>query len=315
MRRVLLLLACLAWPALGQDLPDRPIRILVPFPPGGSTDLLARVVAEAATPFTPRGFVIENRSGAGGSIGMVEAARAAPDGSTLAVCTFGTCAANLAIFPNPGYDLLRDFIPVILTTSVRNVITARRDLPVTDVASLLALARQRGLTFGSAGVGASNHLGPALLAGLQGLHLIHAPYRGSGPAITDGLGGRVDLVMDNLPSILPHIRSGGLRAIAVTSATRAPELPDVPTFAESGVPGMEVDSWFGFMAPARTPPAMAEALNGVFERALATPALRSRLVELGATPMGGSTAFMRAHLESELARWAEVVRRNNLRGE
>ena len=310
-----LLLACLAWPALGQELADRPIRILVPFPPGGSTDLLARVVAEAASPFTPRGFVIENRSGAGGNIAMVEAARATPDGTTLAVCSFGTCAANLALFANPGYDLLRDFAPVILTTAVRNVITARAGLPVTDVASLVALGRAQSLTFGSAGVGASNHLAPALLGVLQGMQLIHAPYRGSGPAITDGLGGRVDLVMDNLPSILPHIRSGGLRAIGITSATRAPELPDVPTFAESGVPGMEVDSWFGFMAPVRTPAPVTEALNALFQRALDTPALRARLVELGATPMGGGTAIMRAHLESELARWADVVRRAGIRGE
>ena len=315
MRRVLLLLlACLGWPAVAQ-LPDRPIRILVPFPPGGSTDLLARVIAEAAAPFHPRGFIIENRSGAGGNIGMVEAARAAPDGTTLAVCTFGTCAANLAINANPGYELFRDFTPVILTASVRNVITARAGLPVTDVASLVALGRTRSLTYGSAGVGASNHLGPALLAGLTGMTLIHAPYRGSGPAITDGLGGRVDLVMDNLPSILPHIRSGGLRAIGITSATRAPELPDVPTFAEAGVPGMEVDSWFGFMAPSRTPPAVTEALNAVFERTLATPALRARLIELGATPMGGSTAAMHAFLEAELARWAAVAQRHSIRGE
>ena len=314
MRRMLLLLACLALPAAAQ-LPDRPIRILVPFPPGGSTDLLARLVAEAAGPLVPRGFVIENRGGAGGSIGMVEAARATPDGTTLAVCTFGTCAANLALHATPGYDLLRDFAPVILTASVRNVITARRELPASNVAELVALGRRQSLTFGSAGVGASNHLGPALLGGLQGMTLIHSPYRGSGPAIIDGLAGRVDLVMDNLPSILPHIRAGGLRAIAVTSATRAPELPDVPTFAEAGVPGMEVDSWFGFMAPARTPTATVEALNALFAGVLASPALRSRLTEVGATPMGGSTAVMRAHLEAELARWANVVRVNNIRGE
>ena len=314
-RLVWLVLAVLATPLAAQPLPDRPIRIIVPFPPGGSTDIIARVVSEAAAPFTPRGFVLENRGGAGGNIGMAEAARAAPDGTTLVACTFGTCGANPALFTNPGFDLLADFAPVIMTVAVRNVLTARRELPVTDVASLIALGRRQSLTYGSAGVGASNHLGPALLGGTQGMQLVHAPYRGSAAAITDGLGGRVDLVMDNLPSILPHIRSGGLRAIAITSATRAPELPDVPTFSEAGIAGMEVDSWFGFVAPARTPAALLGALNAAFERALASPALRSRLVELGATPLGGSRAAMRAHMETEVARWAAVVRANAIRAE
>jgi tripartite-type tricarboxylate transporter receptor subunit TctC len=198
---------------------------------------------------------------------------------------------------------------------VRNVLTARRDLPVTDIAALIALGRRQSLTYGSAGVGASNHLGPALLGGSQGMQLIHAPYRGSAAAITDALGGRVDLVMDNLPSILPHIRSGALRALGVTSATRAPELPDVPTFAEAGVAGMEVDSWFGFLAPARTPPAIVAALNAAFVQALASPMLLSRLQELGASPIGGTPAAMRAHMQSEVARWAAVVRATAIRAD
>jgi tripartite-type tricarboxylate transporter receptor subunit TctC len=304
----------LAVPASAQ-LAERPVRIIVPFPPGGSTDLIARVVAEAATPFTPRGFVLENRGGAGGNIGMAEAARAAPDGTTLVACTFGSCGANPALYPNPGFDLLEDFAPIIMTAAVRNVLTARRDLPVSDIASLIALGRRQSLTYGSAGVGASNHLGPALLAGSQGMQWVHAPYRGSAAAITDALGGRVDLVMDNLPSILPHIRSGALRAIGVTSASRAPELPDVPTFTEAGIAGMEVDSWFGFLAPARTPPAVLVALNQAFARALAEPVLVSRLQELGAAPIGGSAAAMGAHMRAEVARWGAVVRANAIRAD
>ncbi len=316
MRRWLMaaLAMLLAGPTWAQ-MPDRPVRIIVPFPPGGSTDLIARVMAEAASPFAPRGFVVENRGGAGGNIGMAEAARANPDGSTLVTCTFGSCGANPALYPNPGFDLLEDFAPVIMTAAVRNVLTARRDLPVTDIASLIALGRRQSLTYGSAGVGASNHLGPAMLGGSQGMQLIHAPYRGSAAAITDGLGGRVDRVMDNLPSILPHIRSGALRAIGVTSATRAPELPDVPTFAEAGIAGMEVDSWFGFLAPARTPPAVVAALHAAFTRALAEPALLSRLHELGAAPIGGSPAAMGAHMRAEVARWAAVVRANAIRAD
>lgn len=306
-----------ALPLAAADLPDRPVRIIVPFTPGGTSDIVARVLAEAATPMLPRGAVVENKGGAGGNIGMAEAARGAADGTVLVQCAFGPCGANPALYANPGYDLQRDFAPVIISGAVRNVMAVRRELPVQDVAGFVALARAQpgSLTFGSSGVGASNHLGPELLRSLRGLEMNHVPYRGSAPAITDLIAGRIDIFFDNLPSILPHIRGGAVRALAAASAARIPELPDVPTFGEGGVQGMVIDSWFGFMAPARTPPAAIAALNAAFARALADETVRRRLAELAVTPVGGTPEQMGAHIRTEVARWAEVVRRNNIRAE
>lgn len=316
LKRMLLVLALLApGAAMAQALPDRPVRIIVPFTPGGTSDIVARLLAEAAAAHLPRGAVVENRGGAGGNIGMAEAARGAADGSTLVQCAFGPCGANPALHANPGYDLLADFAPVILTGAVRNVMTVRRDLPAANIREFLALARRQPLSFASSGVGASNHLGPELLRSITGIEMTHVPYRGSGPAITDLVAGRVDVFFDNLPSILPHIRSGSVRALAAVSDSRIPELPDVPTFAEQGVQGMAIDSWFGFMAPARTPPAAIAALNAAFAQALENPAVRARMMELGATPLGGSPDQMGAHVRAEAARWAEVVRRQGIRAE
>ncbi len=320
MRRLMLALAALALAAPGlraADLPDRPVRIIVPFPPGGTSDIVARVLAEAAAPHLPRGTIVENRGGAGGNIGAAEAARGAPDGTTLLQCAFGPCGANPALYANPGYDPVRDFAPVILTGAVRNVMAVRRELPAANVADFLALARTQrgGLSFGSSGVGASNHLGPELLRAVTGIEMQHVPYRGSGPAITDLVAGRIDVFFDNLPSILPHIRAGSVRALAAVSAERLPELPDLPTFAEQGVGGMAIDSWFGFLAPARTPPAAVAALNAAFNRALAEEGVRRRMADLGVAPLGGPPERMGEHVRTEVARWAEVVRRQGIRAE
>jgi tripartite-type tricarboxylate transporter receptor subunit TctC len=311
-------LALLAAPAvLAADLPERPVRIIVPFAPGGTSDIVARVLAEAAAPHLPRGAVVENRAGGGGNIGAVEAARAPADGTTLLQCAFGPCGANPALYANPGYDLLRDFAPVILTGAVRNVMAVRRDLPAADVQAFIALARSQAgrVSFGSSGVGASNHLGPELLRSVTGIEMVHVPYRGSGPAITDLIAGRIDVFFDNLPSILPHIRAGSVRALAAVSDQRIGELPEVPTFAEQGVPGMAIDSWFGFMAPARTPAPAVAALNEAFNRALAEPRVRARLAELAVAPTGGTPEEMGTHVRGEVARWADVVRRQGIRAE
>lgn len=316
-RITLALLALAGWGnAARAQVPDRPVRIIVPFAPGGTSDIVARVMAEGASSRLPRGVVVENRSGAGGNIGAAEAARAAPDGTTLLQCAFGPCGANPALYARPGYDL-HDLTGVILTGAVRNVMTVRKDLPATTLAEVIAYGRSQpnGLTFASSGVGASNHLGPELLRSKLGIAWTHVPYRGSGPAITDLVGGRVDVFFDNLPSILPHIRAGAVRAVAVPAAERLPELPDVPTFAEAGVPGVVIDSWFGFMAPAATPPATIAALNAAFAGALADPAVRARLQGLGVIPLGGTPEEMNAFVASETARWAEVVRVAGIRAE
>jgi len=314
--RIAMALLLFAAPALAQ-LPDRPLRIIVPFPPGGTSDIMARVLAEAAAPHLPRGAIIDNRGGAGGNVGMAEAARAAPDGTTIVQCAFGPCGANPALYANPGYDLLRDLTPVILTGAVRNVMAVRRDFPAADVQEFLAVARARPgtITFGSSGVGASNHLGPELLRAITGIEMTHVPYRGSGPALADLVAGRIDVFFDNLPSILPHIRAGNARGLAAVSAARIPELPELRTFGEQGVQGMAIDSWFGFMAPAQTPPAAIAALNAAFNRALAIPTVRARFAELGVMPLGGGADEMGAHVRAEAARWAEVVRRQGIRAE
>jgi tripartite-type tricarboxylate transporter receptor subunit TctC len=309
--------ACLATalPALAQ-LPNRPIRIVVPFPPGGTSDLVARVVANGAAAYLPAGVVIENKAGAAGNIGTAEVARAQPDGTTLVQCTIGTCGSNPSLYTNTGYDLARDFAPVIMTGAVQNVMVVRNALPAQNLAEVIALARKPdGLSFGSSGVGASNHLTPEMLRGQLGLHWVHVPYRGSGPAITDLIGNRIDVFFDNLPSILPHIRAGAVRPVAVAAAARLPELPDVPTFAEAGVPGIVIESWFGFLAPAQTPPAVIAQLNAAFNKALADPVIQQRLREASVNPVGGPPERMGEQVRNETARWGEVIRANKISAE
>ncbi|ONG53240.1 Tat pathway signal protein [Pseudoroseomonas deserti] len=308
-------LSLVAAPALAQ-MPERPVRIVVPFAPGGTSDIVARLLAQGAQAHLPAGAVVENKPGAAGNIGTAEVARAQPDGTTLVQCTIGTCAANPALYRNPGYDLDRSFLPVILTGAVRNVMAVRPGLPARDLAGVIELAKKPdGLSFGSSGVGASNHLTPELLRGRLGLTWVHVPYRGSGPAITDLVGGRIDVFFDNLPSILPHIRSGAVRAVAAVSEQRIPELPEVPTFAEAGIPGIVIDSWFGFMAPSGTPPATIARLNAAFNKALEDPVIRRRLEEAAVVPLGGSPERMAEHIRRESARWGEVIRANNISGE
>ncbi len=318
MRRLVLslILVAVALPALAQ-LPDRPVRLVVGSPPGGTTDIMARLLAEAAEGVLPRGAVVENRPGANGNIAMGEVARAAPDGTTLIVCAFGPCGAGPALYANPGYDLARDYAPVVLTGAVRNVMVTRRTFPATTLAEIIAKVRAEPgrVTFASSGAGASNHLGPELLRSRFGLDWTHVPYRGSAPAITDLIAGNVDVFFDNLPSILPHIRAGSVRPVAVVAAERVPELPEVPTFAEAGAPGVVIDSWFGLMAPARTPPGVVAALNTAFLRAMEKPEFRARARAAGITPTSSTPEEMAAHVRSEAARWAEVVRANNIRVE
>ena len=316
-RKWSLVLAAALLPSLAAaQVPDRPVRIIVPFPPGGTSDIVARVLANAAAPNLPRGTLVENRAGAAGNIGTAEAARSKPDGTTLIQCTIGTCGANPSLYADPGYDIANSFVPVILTGAVRNVMSVRTSLPAKNLREVLELARKPdALTYGSSGVGASNHLAPELLRGQFGLKWTHVTYRGSGPAITDLIGERIDVFFDNLPSILPHIRAGKVRAVAVVAAERVPELPDVPTFAEAGGGNLVIDSWFGFLAPAGTPPDVVAALNAAFNKALDDPAVRKRLEEVAVVPLGGSPERMGEHVRKEVARWGDVVRQNNIRAE
>jgi tripartite-type tricarboxylate transporter receptor subunit TctC len=317
MLRLAALLFCGLISVAQAQLPDRTVRIILPSPPGGTADIVARLLAESVAPHLAKGVVVDNKPGANGNIALAEAARAAPDGSALFLCAFGPCGANPSLYPQQGFDLRKDFAGLILVGSVQNVMTVRPGLPAATLQEVLALVKARpgAISFASSGVGASNHLGPEMLRGRFGLDWVHVPYRGSGPATTDLIAGNVDVFFDNVPSILPHLRSGAVRPIAVLSAQRAPELPEVPTFAEAGVPGVVIESWFGLIAPAQVPAGTLADLNAAFGKALASPALRRRFTELGVAPLGGSPQQATDHMHAEITRWAEVIRQNGIRAE
>ena len=312
-----LLLVVLA--ACGKDpgYPARPVNLIVPFPPGGSSDLIARVVSERAGRALGQQIVIENRPGAGGNIGTEAAARAAPDGYTLIQCTIGTCAMNLAIYRNLPYDLERDFAPIVLFGSIANVLAVNPSVKANNVAELVALAKRHSgkLTFGSSGYGSSPHLSGELFKQAAGIDILHVPYRGSAPAITDLRGGQIDMFFDNTPSILPHINASALRALAVTSAQRSPRLPDVPTMQEAGFPHFVIAPWFGVMAPKETPAPVIERLSKAFNQALSDPAVLKHFADMGVKAGGGTPEEFRAHIRAETKRWGELVRARGITAE
>lgn len=313
---VSLLLLTLALPAMAQ-LPDRTVRVIVPFPPGGSSDFVTRVVVEAASQLLPRGAVVENRSGGNGAVGMREVARGPADGSILAHCFLGHCAIVPNIYPDLGYDMLRDFAPVAMVGSAMNLMTVHRDVPATTVAEFVALAKARpgAYSYASSGIGSTTHLAAAVFAQRAGIEMLHVPYRGGGQAITDHIAGRVQVFINPTAVMLPHLRSGTLRALAVTGATRDAAVPEVPTMIEAGIPDLVIAPWYGFVAPAATPAATVAALNDVFNRALENPQARARLVEAGVTLEPGTPAAFGALLAQEIARWGEVVRLNDIKPE
>src|ERR1700681_275677 len=260
------LLAFMAWSASGalaQAYPTRSIRLVVPFPPAGTTDILAREVAQRLSVSLGQSVIIDNRPGAAGNIGSDLVAKSAPDGYTLLMGTVGTHAINPSLYARMPYDHVKDFVPIVLVAGVPNVLEVTPSLPVNSVADLIKLAKEKPgqLNFASSGSGTSIHLSGELFKTMAGVDMVHVPYKGSAPALIDLMGGQVQLMFDNLPSSLAQIKAGKLRAIAVTSAQRAPALPNVPTIAESGLPGFEASSWFGLLAPAGTPAAVVARIN------------------------------------------------------
>ena len=298
--------------ALGQApaYPAKPIRLVVPFPPGGATDILARDVAQKLTEAWGQSVVVDNRPGAGGNIGAELVAKAAPDGYTLLMGTVGTHAINASLYAKMPYDHIKDFAPVILVAGVPNVLVVNPALPVNSVAELIAYAKANPgkLNFASSGNGTSIHLSGELFKVMAGVQMTHVPYKGSAPAVQDLISGQVQLMFDNLPPSLPQIKAGKLRALAVTSTTRAPALPDVPTMAEAGLPGFEASSWFGVLAPAGTPPAIVAKLNAEIAKWLATPEAKERLSKQGANAAGGSPEDFVKHIAAETTKWAKVVK-------
>jgi tripartite-type tricarboxylate transporter receptor subunit TctC len=300
-------LASLAW---AQSYPAKPIRLVVPFPAGGTTDILARAVAQRLTDDWGQPVVVDNRPGAGGNIGTELVAKAAPDGYTLEMGTVGTHAINASLYAKLPYDPVKDFAPVILVAGVPNVLVVNPAVPATTLQELIAYAKANPgkLNFASPGNGTSGHLCGELFKVMAGVQMAHVPYKGSAPALHDLIGGQVQLMFDNLPSALPQIKAGKLRALAVTSTTRAPALPDVPTLAEAGVPGYAAASWFGLFAPAGTPPAVVAKVNTAVAHWLASPEAKEKLLAAGADPAGGSPEDFARHVAAEATKWAKVVR-------
>jgi tripartite-type tricarboxylate transporter receptor subunit TctC len=290
--------------------PAKPMRLVVPFPAGGTTDILARAVAQKLSKAWGQQVIVDNRPGAGGNIGSDLVAKATPDGYTLLMGTVGTHAINPSLYKNMPYDHVKDFAPVILVAGVPNVLVVNPSLPVHSVPELIAYAKANPgkLNFASSGNGTSIHLSGELFKAMTGVEMTHVPYKGSAPALTDLIGGQVQLMFDNLPSSLPFIKAGKLRALAVTSGARAAALPDLPTLAESGLPGFEASSWFGVLAPAGTPRDIVVKLNGAIAGWLASPEAKEKLLAQGAIAAGGTPEDFARHIGAETSKWAKVVK-------
>jgi tripartite-type tricarboxylate transporter receptor subunit TctC len=295
--------------AQAQDrFPGKPVKIIVPFPAGGTADLLPRIVGEKLSEKWGQGVIIENRSGAGGNIGADAVARSDPDGYTLLSSPPGPLAINQNLYRKLSYDPTR-FVPVTILATVPNTLAARTGLPAKTVKDVIALAKASPgkLTFASQGNGSTSHLTASLFESMAGVKMLHVPYKGTAPALTDLLAGRVDIFFDNLGSSLRHHQAGKIRILAVASARRAAALPRVPTIAESGLPGFLSVTWFGVVAPEGTPPAIAGQLSAAFAEALALPDVRKRFLERGAEPMGGTPAETAAFIKDETKRWQGVI--------
>jgi len=304
------LFAAFAFGVSAQPYPTKPIRIVVPFPAGGTTDVLARAAAQKLAETLGQPAVVDNRPGAGGNIGAELVAKSAPDGYTLLMGTVGTHAINPGLYPKLPYDHVKDFAPVILVAGVPNVLVINPALPVNSVPELIAYAKANPgkLNFASSGNGTSIHLSAELFKTMAGVQMTHVPYKGSAPALQDLVGGQVQLMFDNLPSSLALIKGGKLKALAVTSGARAAALPDVPTLAESGLPGFEASSWFGLLAPTGTPSSVIAKLNGEIAKWLATPEAKEKLLAQGANAAGGTAEEFAQFIAAETAKWQKVVK-------
>jgi tripartite-type tricarboxylate transporter receptor subunit TctC len=295
-------------PAQQAAWPSRPLRLVVPWPPGGTTDILARQIGPALAAALGQPVVVENRGGASGAIGTAELLRAPPDGHSFAFVT--STLVSAALLSRQPYHPVHDVTPILRLADVANILVVHPALPVRTVGELIAYARERPgrLAFGSPGIGSAVHISGETFKLATGVDMVHAPYRGGGPALADLAGGQIQLMFGNASSTLPHVRSGAVRPIAVTSARRAPYLPDVPTVAEAGVPGFDVVEWYAVIGPAGMPPAFAERLNREIMAVAGTPEGRARLLDMGAEVVGGTPAEFGAFLRGEVDKIGRVVR-------
>jgi len=309
-----ILLAALPAAAAEDDYPNHTVRIVVPFAPGGSTDVVARILADKLQGELKQSFVVENRAGAGGNIGADVVAKSNPDGYTLLMGTTGVLAINNYLYKDMPFDPQRDFAPVSYTSLITNILVVNANVPAKNVADLVALAKAKPgeLTFASSGAGSSTHLSAELFKSMAGVDIVHVPYKGSSQAITDLMAGHVTMLVDNAPSSLPYVQQGKLRALAVTSLKRMPGLPDVPTLDEAGVKGYESLSWSGIVAPAATPKPVIAKLNAAIERVLAMPDVRKKFADLGVDPVGGPPEAFARHIRAESEKWGRVVKAANI---
>jgi len=311
-----LLLAVASFSAPAQTYPSKPLHVIAPFPPGGPVDVLGRVLAQGLADTMGQPAVVENKVGAAGNIGIDQAAKAAPDGYTLAIVPLGNIAVNPALYPNLPYKAA-DLAPVTMLATVENVLVLNSAVPARSLKELLALAAQKpgSLSFASPGAGSQAHLAGELLALNSGVQLLHVPYKGIGPALNDLLGGQVSMMFAQMSSVLPHIKSGKLRALGVASLKRSPVMPETPTIAEQGLPRFEAVSWYALMVPAGTPRSIIDKLNSETGKLFATPALKEKLSALGMDAATGTPADLAASIQADTLRWSEVIRQKNIKPE
>jgi tripartite-type tricarboxylate transporter receptor subunit TctC len=288
--------------------PTKPVKIVVTFPPGGAPDTLARILADKWGQALGQTFTVDNKPGAGGNIGADFVAKSAGDGNTLLISTVGTHAINPALYAKMPYDNIKDFTPVSFLAATPNLLVVNKDVPAKNVKELIALAGSTALTFGSSGSGTSIHLSGELFNTLAGVKMQHIPYKGRAQAVPDLLGGRISMIFDNMPSALPLVKAGEVRAIAVTSVTRSPAAPNIPTLAESGLPGFEATSWFALMAPAGVPKDVLTRINAETLRVMNLPDVREKLAALGLDVAPGSPEALAQHVQAETIKWAKVVK-------
>ena len=318
MKRLIVAAAfCLAAGTALADFPDKQVKIIVPYPPAGTTDILARLIATKLTARLKHPFVVENRPGAGGAIGSVAVAKSPADGYTLLMGTVNSHGINTSMVKNLPYDAIRDFAPITIVGSTPNVLTVNPALPAKNLAELLALARAKpgSLNFGSTSPGGSPHMSGELLKAIGQVDITHVPYKGAGPMLIDLIGGQVQMGFDNLPSSIGHIRSGRIRGITVTTLKRFPGAPEIPTMNESGLPGYEVSAWFGLLAPAHTPKAVVDILYSNIAAILKQPGIEKQLLDLGAEPGGNTPEAYAKQIAADVEKWKKVVAATGVQAE
>lgn len=304
-------------PMVAQDFPSKPVQLIVPFAAGGAADIIGRTIAEKLGQIWGQQVVVENRGGAGSNIGIGAAAKSAPDGYTLVLGSIAV-AVNPWLFKSMPYDPMKDLTPLTLALETPNVVLVATSSPIKNIKDLIAFAKEKaksgGATYGSAGIGSSLHLAAEMFRQQAGIELTHVPYRGSSPALTDLMSGRIDLMFDNASTALPQVQGGSLRAIAVTTKERIAALPDVPTINESGVPGFELANWWAIFGPGQMPPALADRISNDLRKVLADPDVQRRFAEVSGKTIASSRQELADHLVKENARWKQIVEAAGIRG-